>query len=99
MGDCSFESRRLERAWRVRLRARAKVDDALLIEIEDCLFSLERLDRGAFNVYPAHYDPSPPQPAMDAIARLRILGATSGVSNESRSGWFRLHIEPGPVLV
>jgi hypothetical protein len=58
----------------VRLRARAKVDDALLIEIEDCLFSLERLDRGAFNVYPAHYDPSPPQRVIEAVTRLRLMG-------------------------
>jgi hypothetical protein len=97
--DVSIETRTLTRSWRVRLRARATVETELLLEIQDCLAALESLGWPAFNVFPSHYEPEPPSPAGEVVNRLRLLGATTGLSTESGPHGFRLHIEPGPALV
>jgi hypothetical protein len=52
-----------------------------MAEVEACLAGLEGLGRDAFNVYPAHYEEPAPDVAV-LVARLRRLGATSGVARD-----------------
>jgi hypothetical protein len=60
------------------MRRLEPLDAETLDELEHLLVELERLDGRGFNVHPSHYET--PTASAEVVQRLRLIGATSGIS-------------------